>query len=177
MSPAKETGNLSGQPTGQPNGKPAGKQAVDIRRATVADAAAIAPLFDLYRQFYGKPSDLPRAQWFVSERLLRGEAIIFVASHAKAGAQPAAFTQLYPTFSSVGTARVWHLNDLFVHERARRLGIARALMLHAISFARTDGALRLTLETAQDNTPARKLYESLGMTLGTTFVKYAMAME
>ncbi len=150
---------------------------VDIRRATTADAQSVAQLFDLYRQFYGKLPDLDRSHWFVSERLLRGESVIFVATHAKAGQFPVGFTQLYPTFTSVNTSRVWHLNDLFVHERARRLGVARALMQHAIAFAREDGALRLTLETAEDNLPARKLYGSLGMTLGTTFVKYALTMD
>jgi ribosomal protein S18 acetylase RimI-like enzyme len=142
----------------------------------MADAQAIAPLFDGYRQFYGKQSDLDRAQWFISERMLRGESVIFVASVAQVHGL-AGFTQLYPTFTSVNTARIWHLNDLFVAPSARRLGVARALMLHAIAFARQDGALRLTLETAADNAPARALYESLGMTLGTTFVKYALAME
>jgi ribosomal protein S18 acetylase RimI-like enzyme len=151
-------------------------QRVFISRATMADAQAIAPLFDGYRQFYGKQSDLDRAHWFISERLLRGESIIFVASVAQVHGF-AGFTQLYPTFTSVNTARIWHLNDLFVAPNARRLGVAKALMLHAIAFARQDGALRLTLETAADNAPARALYESLGMTLGTTFVKYALAME
>jgi ribosomal protein S18 acetylase RimI-like enzyme len=147
-----------------------------IERATVADAAALAPLFDGYRQFYGKPSDIDRAHWFLTERLSRQESVVFGASvsqlHGFAG-----FVQLYPIFSSVSTGRVWHLNDLFVRVDARRLGIAKALMLHAIAFARQDGAVRLTLETAVDNAPARALYESLGMTLGSTFVKYALPMD
>ena len=93
------------------------------------------------------------------------------------GDAAAGFTQLYPTFTSVGMARVWHLNDLFVAEGFRRRGAAKALMLHAIAFARGDGAMRVTLETQVENASARALYESLGMTLGTKFVKYAIGFE
>jgi ribosomal protein S18 acetylase RimI-like enzyme len=149
---------------------------VTVFQATMADAQAIAPLFDGYRQFYGKASDLPRAHWFISERLSRGESVILVASLPQVQGL-VGFTQLYPIFTSVNTGRIWHLNDLFVLPSSRRLGVAKALMQQTIAFARQDGAVRLTLETAVDNAPARALYENLGMTLGTTFVKYAIAMD
>ena len=34
---------------------------LDIRHASVADAARIAPLFDAYRQFYEQPADAAAA--------------------------------------------------------------------------------------------------------------------
>jgi ribosomal protein S18 acetylase RimI-like enzyme len=150
-----------------------------IIRATLDDVPAIAPLFAAYRAFYGKPAgEVERAEVFVRERLERGEAVVFTArTPGMAQSNAAGFTLLYPQFTSVGTARVWHLNDLFVAPPCRRLGVAKALMLHAIAFARQDGAVRLTLETQASNAGARALYESLGMTLGTEFVKYAMRFE
>jgi ribosomal protein S18 acetylase RimI-like enzyme len=145
-----------------------------IHLATLADVAALTPLFDGYRQFYGKSSDRARCEHFLRERLFRGESIIFLATHAGSAA---GFTQLYPQFSSVNTGRVWHLNDLFVAPEFRRHGIGKALMLHAIGFAKQDGALRLTLETQATNVPARALYERLGMAVGNEFVKYALKFE
>ena len=145
-----------------------------IQQATIADVNSLATLFDGYRQFYGKSSEPERCAFFLHERLFRGESTVFFASINNT---PAGFTQLYPQFSSVNTGRVWHLNDLFVAPAHRRHGVGKALMLHAIAFAKQDGALRLTLETHVGNASARALYESLGMTLGTEFVKYAIKFE
>jgi ribosomal protein S18 acetylase RimI-like enzyme len=148
---------------------------VTITRAAAADTPALAPLLAAYREFYAKPDgDAPRCEVFLRERLTRGESVVFMASVPGRGhAAPAGFAQLYPTFTSVGLARVWHLNDLFVSQTHRRAGIARALVLHCIAFARQDGAARLTLETQHHNAAARALYEKLGFVLGTEFVKYA----
>lgn len=147
---------------------------VTIERATAANVGAVAPLFAAYREFYGKPDgDTERCGVFLHERLARGESIVFVA-RASGHATPAGFAQLYPIFTSVGLARVWHLNDLFVAAGHRRAGVAKALVQHCIAFARQDGAARLTLETQANNAPARALYEKLGFVLGTEFVKYAV---
>ena len=82
-----------------------------IRRATDADIARVAPLFDAYRSFYGQPPDIARADAFLRERLARGESALLLAER---DGEALGFTQLYPLFSSVRTARLWLLNDLFV---------------------------------------------------------------
>ncbi|MFO0857696.1 MAG: GNAT family N-acetyltransferase [Phycisphaerales bacterium] len=149
--------------------------APSITRATLDDAPLIAPLFAAYREFYKKPDgDSVRCEVFLRERISKSESVIFVARHAGV---VAGFTQLYPIFTSVGLARVWHLNDLFVAPNQRRHGVAKALMLHAIAFAKQDGAARLTLETQVGNAAARSLYERMGMTIGTEFVKYALTFD
>ena len=130
-----------------------------IRRATLADLPALAPLFDAYRRFYGQPGDVPRAEGFLRERLQHGDSVVLLAERAGAAA---GFTQLYPMFSSVRTARLWILNDLFVAEHARRAGVARALLDAAAAFARGEGACGLMLETSRDNAPARALYRAAG---------------
>ena len=130
-----------------------------IRRATLADLDALAPLFDGYRRFYAQAGDLARARDFLKERMSRNESVVLLAFQGDA---PAGFTQLYPIFSSVRTARTWLLNDLFVAEHARRGGVAHALLDAAAAFARADGAAGLVLETTVDNAPARALYRAAG---------------
>jgi hypothetical protein len=50
-----------------------------IRKATRNDIEAVAELFDQYRVWYGKSSDLPAAKAFLAERLQQNESIILVA--------------------------------------------------------------------------------------------------
>ena len=130
-----------------------------IRRATDADIARIAPLFDAYRSFYGQPPDIARADAFLRARLARGESALLLAER---DGEAIGFTQLYPLFSSVRTARLWLLNDLFVADSARRQGVARGLLDAAAAFAREQGAAGLMLETGRDNHPARALYRAAG---------------
>jgi len=131
-----------------------------IQRAGTDDLDALAPLFDAYRQFYAQPSDLHRARDWLAERMARGESVVLLAKDADG--EIVGFTQLYPMFSSVRTARLWILNDLFVVAEARRRGVARALLDAAARACREDGAAGLMLETGRDNTAARALYRAAG---------------
>lgn len=130
-----------------------------IHRATLADLGEVAPLFDAYRAFYGQPSDPARARDFLRDRMGAGESAVLLA---RLDGKAAGFTQLYPLFSSVRTARLWLLNDLFVAPDARRRGVAQALLHYAGDFARSEGAAGLMLETSRDNAPARALYRAAG---------------
>ena len=132
---------------------------LSIRRAGLDDLDQLAPLFDAYRRFYQQPGDLPRASDFLRERLQRDESVILLAVQDGA---VIGFTQLYPLFSSVRTARTWLLNDLYVPEPKRRGGVARGLLDAAAQFAREGGAAGLMLETSRDNAPARALYRAAG---------------
>jgi len=140
-----------------------------VRHAGVLDLADLVPLFDRYRQFYGQPSDLARARLFLAERLDRGESVVLMAFD---GDDAVGFTQLYPSFSSVRTARVVILNDLYVDPARRRSGAGEALVRAAVTHAREEGAAGLVLQTAVDNTPAQALYERLGWTRETGFHEY-----
>jgi GNAT superfamily N-acetyltransferase len=71
----------------------------------------LALLFDAYRVFYKKESDLSAAQVFLRERLTKNQSVVFMVYD---GSRAVGFTQLYPLFSSVNMAAVWLLNDLFV---------------------------------------------------------------
>lgn len=144
-----------------------------IRRASAADLDALVPLFDAYRVFYAQPSDPVRARDFLAARFSNGESVVLVAER---GASAVGFTQLYPIFSSVRTARTWLLNDLFVAATARRQGVGAALLKAAAEHAHALGAASLSLSTALDNAPAQALYESLGWQRDRQFCEYALTL-
>jgi ribosomal protein S18 acetylase RimI-like enzyme len=143
-----------------------------ILQATLEHADLIAPLFDSYRQFYGQPSNLERGRTFIAKRLINRESVIFIAVDEASQKESLGFTQLYPSFTSVGMRRLWILNDLFVAESARGRGIATALMDKAAEYARQTAARGLILETAADNAEAQRLYEKLGWTRDELFYRY-----
>ncbi len=136
---------------------------IKTRRATLADLDIVAPLFDAYRQFYDQPADLQRAQTFLHARLSAGESVILLAYLDGADEQQTAgFTQLYPMFSSVRAERTFMLNDLYVTPDARRSGVGEALLHAASDYGRSQGAIRLELETMPDNLTAQSLYRAQG---------------
>ncbi|MGH8214537.1 MAG: GNAT family N-acetyltransferase [Rhodanobacteraceae bacterium] len=149
---------------------------ITVARSTPADQDALSRLFDAYRVFYRQPSDPQGAHDFLLARAEGGQSEIFLARDAESG-EVLGFTQLYPSFSSVSMRRVWVLNDLFVAPGARRRGVARALMEAARAFARASGALRLVLETAEDNRSAQALYESLGYRRDAGTRHYSLSLD
>ena len=145
-----------------------------VRQAVLADLEALAPLFDGYRQFYGQPSDISAAHAFLRARFEHGESFVFVALD---GDTPVGFTQLYPSFSSVSLARIFVLNDLFVHECARRKGVASKLLSAATEFAQALGAVRVSLSTAISNKSAQALYQAAGWTRDEQFLVYHLPIS
>ena len=146
-----------------------------IRRAGPADADAVAPLFDAYRQFYQQPADPTLARAFITERLERDESVIFLAER---DGQAVGFVQLYPLFSSTAPRprRLWLLNDLYVVPEARQGGVGRALMGRARRLAEDTGACGLELATARTNTIGQRLYESEGYRRDDAFLRYELGL-
>jgi len=144
-----------------------------IRQAVLSDVEALAPLLDQYRQFYGRESDLRAAREFLLARFDHGESVLFIAYEA---GTPAGFVQLYPSFSSASLARTFILNDLFVIESCRRKKVGARLLEAAADFAKSLGAVRLTLSTAVTNMPAQALYESAGWKRDEQFIVYHYAI-
>ena len=147
---------------------------ITVEQATIDDVERIVPLFDAYRQFYGKASDMTLARQFLVDRLKNHESVVFVAKNNEGATF--GFTQLYPIFSSTRLARTYVLNDLYVTQNARHLGVGKLLLEAAARFGRTAGAARLSLSTALTNTPAQKLYESLGWKRDEAFCEYGLAL-
>lgn len=140
-----------------------------IRVASMTDLKEVTELFDLYRQFYEKTSDVNAARDFVRARMERNESVIFVAE--KDG-RLIGFTQLYPLFSSTMMKKQWVLNDLYVRMEERKSGAGEKLMRAAMDFGTRDSSRGLTLQTAVTNVTARRLYEKLGWKKNETFLTY-----
>lgn len=149
-----------------------------IVTATARDLDLMVPLFVGYRRFYTLGSNTTDVRAYLAARLRRREATVFLAVEGTGAARRAlGFTLLYPTFSSLQMARVWVLNDLFVHPDARRSGVAAALMARAERLARASGAAYLSLETAESNRTAQALYERRGWKRERGFRHYSLTIR
>jgi GNAT superfamily N-acetyltransferase len=144
-----------------------------LRRATLTDLAALVPLFDGYRRFYGQPSDPARAERFLRERLAGDESVIFLALE---DATALGFVQLYPSFWSVAACRSWILNDLYVIPESRGAGVGRALLERARAHAESTGAGGMSLATQRSNVTAQRLYEGLGWVRDQEFFHYELEL-
>jgi ribosomal protein S18 acetylase RimI-like enzyme len=143
---------------------------MNIRTATPADLSDLAELFDQYRIFYKKNSDLPGARAFLEARLTRQESVVFVAD---SGEGLLGFVQLYPLFSSTRMRRLWLLNDLFVQPSARGQGLSVQLIEACKTHCRETDGCGLMLETAQSNVIGNALYPRVGFELDTEHNYYS----
>lgn len=132
---------------------------LQIKKATIEDLSEVAPLFNAYRIFYNQATDIHAATGFLRERISKNESTIFIAFRDN---EAVGFVQLYPIFSSVSLKPTLLLNDLYVAENARQLGIAEALLNTAKEFGRQSNVAWLLLETAFDNYKAQSVYEKNG---------------
>lgn len=139
---------------------------LQIKQASIDDINIVAPLFNAYRIFYNQASDMAGATNFLYERIVQNQSTLFIAF---INGQAVGFTQLYPIFSSVSLRPALLLNDLYIAETARKMGIATALLNKAKEFGKQNNAGWLLLETAFDNYNAQSLYEKNGWIKQTDF--------
>ena len=135
------------------------------RKATSKDVDSLSELFDAYREFYGKVTDLEGAKTFLKNRISNADSEIFVVeNHA---AKLVGFVQLYPLFSSTRLKKFWLLNDLFVHPEFRGKGISIGLIDKAKALVKTSNACGMYLETEKSNLIGNHLYPKTGFELNT----------
>jgi ribosomal protein S18 acetylase RimI-like enzyme len=91
--------------------------------------------------------------------LLLRETVVFLALE---GNTALGFTQLFPSFTSVGMKRLWILNDLYVVPESRGQRVGERLIERALQHAKASGAKGVVLETAHSNLSGQKLYERMG---------------
>lgn len=133
------------------------------RKATIKDIDQLCILFDLYRVFYQKESDPHAARKFMLDRLQQNDAEIFVAENENNSLT--GFVQLYPIFSSTRMKKLWLLNDLFVDEKYRKLGVSILLINKAKELCVESKSCGMILETAKSNLIANTLYQNTGFSL------------
>lgn len=134
-----------------------------IRKATLNDIEQLSILFDLYRIFYEKASDIENAKIFLTDRLSNNESEVFVAENDDKIL--VGFVQLYPLFSSTRMKRFWLLNDLFVKKEERNKGISIALIEAAKNLCIEKNSCGMMLETAKSNIVGNNLYPKTGFDL------------
>ncbi|WBV54075.1 GNAT family N-acetyltransferase [Chryseobacterium gambrini] len=129
------------------------------RKAQLADVQHLAELFDQYRIFYHKDSDIPAAEKFLTERIENNDSEIFVAENE---GKLVGFVQLYPLFSSTRMKRYWLLNDLYVNENYRGKGFSKQMIEASKELAKSTDAAGILLETGKSNDIGNKLYPRCG---------------
>jgi len=123
---------------------------------------ALAEIFDRYRAHYGEASDAARSASWLDEHLGTSRLRVFVAGDS---ARFVGFATTIDVPASLRLTHFWQIRDLFVLPTHRRLGVARALLDSVRQAASASGALRLVLQTEDDNDPALRLYAESGYAL------------
>ena len=147
---------------------------LQIKIAQPDDFEKIGEVFNLYRQFYEKESNIEACQNYIHERLINNEAQIFYIENEK---ECMGITQLYTTFDSLELSKKIILYDLYVRSEYRNKGIGRMLMNAAKSFAERKGVTSIELSTSINNKNAQSLYESLDYQRDTEFYDYYLAIK
>lgn len=119
---------------------------------------ALLEMWRAYQAFYGV-SDVDEARNRAHIAEIRENPALGHIHVALVEGAPAGFSTLYYTFASTRACKVAILNDLFVLEERRRAGVGRALLEHALGFARERGLRYVRWSTAESNTAAQALYE------------------
>ena len=147
---------------------------MEIYQATMEDLEGVSHLFNLYRVFYQKISDIEGAKAYIKKRLKNKDSVIFVVKNKQ---EYVGFTQLYPTFSSISMKKAWILNDLYVEKDARKHGIGEVLLQKVKDYAIETGAISISLSTAPDNEAAQRLYTKNGYIKDTQFYHYELSLS
>ena len=147
---------------------------LQIKIAQPDDFEKIGEVFNLYRQFYEKESNIEACKNYIYERLINNEAQIFYIENEK---ECMGITQLYTTFDSLELSKKIILYDLYVRSEYRNKGIGRMLMNAAKSFAEKKGVTSIELSTSINNKNAQSLYESLEYQRDTEFYDYYLTIK
>lgn len=86
-------------------------------------------------------------------------ARVFIAWN---GSTPLGLATCFTGFSTFKARELINVHDLTVHSDHQGRGIGRKLLQYVQNYAQENDFCAVTLEVRNDNTPARKLYRSLG---------------
>ncbi len=143
---------------------------VTVNALQASDYAAWQRLGAGYNRFYERefPATVYQRTW---QRLIQGDGIHGFA--ARVDGELLGITH-YLFQPSIWTADVCYLQDLFVDETARGLGLAQALIEQVALVARARGAPKLYWLTHASNARARGLYDRVAAHHG--FIRYDYAL-
>jgi GNAT superfamily N-acetyltransferase len=131
---------------------------VEISEAAASDDEFVA-LFDRYRVHYGQAADPDRSRDWLAAATTTGPMRAFLA-RVDGAAAGICLVAVCPASLTLG--EFWMIRDLYVEPRWRRTGVARGLLDAVRAAALERGALRLSLQTEEENADALRLYERYG---------------
>jgi len=132
---------------------------MQVRDAKLSDLKNLSVLFNSYRMFYGKESDIRVAEEFLRSRIENKDSKIFICEFNN---ELSGFVQLYPIFSSTRVSKYWLLNDLFVDINKRGKGYSKLLIERSKELVIESKACGMMLETEKSNDIGNLLYPSTG---------------
>ena len=135
---------------------------------------AFVELFERYRAGYGQLPDRDRSEAWLAAATTSGPMRAFIA-RVDGVAAGMSLVAICPASLTLG--EFWMVRDVYVDPRWRRTGVARALLDAIRAAALQRGALRLTLQTEDDNTAALRLYERYGFDPVTGLRHLALALS
>jgi len=132
---------------------------MNIREVKTSDLDQLSILFNSYRIFYGKESNIDISKKFLESRISNKDSKMFICevNNILTG-----FVQLYPLFSSVRVSKYWLLNDLFIDSEFRGKGYSKLLIYTAKELVLESGACGMMLETEKSNKIGNSLYPKTG---------------
>ncbi len=130
---------------------------MNIRRATEADEAILRELIDEFSAEVPEPDDVGpdtwEDEWAEIGRSLAGGAVYLAED------DDGAVGMAYAAPPDRGRS---HLAVVHVRPRARRRGVAKALVLACLQEVEEKGAKRISLDVRDENTRAREVWRRLG---------------
>lgn len=135
---------------------------ITVRPATQADAALVhSMIVALATSAPGKIALRSTPENF--ETALSGDRPAIRALIAQRADTPVGLVAFFTTFSTWYGALGVYVQDLYVAEEARGLGIGRRLMAEVARWASTHGATHVRLSVDRDNVSGQSFYERIGM--------------
>jgi len=144
-----------------------------VRRARPEDGPAFIGLVRALSEF----EKLPGPDEAAAARLLEdafGASPRYELHVADLDGEVVGYTVSFPTYSTFLAKPTLFLEDLFVHPRARRRGVARALLDNLRDRARELGCGRFEWMVLDWNENAQRLYDGLGAERLDTWRLYRM---
>ncbi|WP_088279700.1 N-acetyltransferase [Ideonella sp. A 288] len=137
-----------------------------LARLQPADRAAWGVLAEAYKRFY--ETELPASHYDATwARLVAGQGVFAWGAHRR-GRLVGIVHYLF--HANPWMADACYLQDLYVDEATRGLGVAAALIERVAASAREHGAARLHWLTHESNARARALYDRVAQHRG--FIRY-----
>ncbi len=114
--------------------------------------------------FYKRPKpSIDKVHDLIKTLLEKNRGVQYVAEQ---DGKLVGFATLYFSFSTTKAEKITIMNDLFVIENVRGLGVAEALFKTCEKFTKDNGYAHMAWVTSTDNKRAQKFYEKMGGSIG-----------